>query len=268
MSNVDEDVDHTVSGYVVDYLTCALLFLTGCALRSRHGGVAAPYAFVQFAMANAYLMGALGHHLFANRAQTDGCANVWYYVCWAISYPSMSASNLLWLRLSRSRRHGALTVATNAVAAVAAAHALAIACIVFGGATCFFTVPHYPGVVDDCPPAAGTSPPCDAAVWWGEAIYFGAWFAASVLSSQEARQACASEAERRVNAAQTLLLIFGPLQILLVYDVLPFVLPSGGATLSAKLGTAVTYKTAVCANQLVLAWLSHVRLLRSHDKVG
>ena len=54
-------------------------------------------------MALGYLMGALGHHLFPNRATSDGCANVYYYICWAISYPSMSASNLLWLKLDGSR---------------------------------------------------------------------------------------------------------------------------------------------------------------------
>lgn len=265
MADAAEDVDHTVTGYLVDYATCLLLICAGAWLLRRHGVVLAwKEAMVQFLMANGYLMGSLGHHLFANRAQTDACANVWYYLVWAISYPSMSASNLLWLQLARSdaraARPGSSQAWPLATALTALSHAVADACIVFGGAWCFATVPHYPGVADDCPAGPGLSPACDASVWWGEAIYFAAWFAASALTAICAKGACAgsrgSAAERRLNIAQSLLLVFGPVQILLVYDLLP----GGGAELSARIGTAVTYKTAVCLNQLTILWLSDARL--------
>ena len=262
-----EDVDHTVTGYMVDYFVCFVLLLTGFAILMRHGKKGLLEAIVQFLMSNGYLMGSLGHHMFANRAQTDGCANVYYYVCWAISYPSMSGSNLLWLMLGfsenpnkRSKRGVQLR---NSVFWIIVFHLFSDALIVAGGAWCFFSVPHYSGFLDDCEPGGpGTAPTCDGMVWWGEALYFAAWFASSVAAANAAYDTKCAANEYWFNIIQVVLLIFGPVQILFVYDLLP----NGGAELSAQLGTAVTYKLAVCANQLTIVLLSHLRLVKKESK--
>eukprot|EP00520_Triparma_pacifica_P020140 CAMPEP_0118662140 /NCGR_PEP_ID=MMETSP0785-20121206/16660_1 /TAXON_ID=91992 /ORGANISM="Bolidomonas pacifica, Strain CCMP 1866" /LENGTH=142 /DNA_ID=CAMNT_0006555639 /DNA_START=335 /DNA_END=760 /DNA_ORIENTATION=- len=136
-------------------------------------------------------------------------------------------------------------------------HGVAAFLIVSGGSYCFLTVPHYDGVMDDCPASPDAQPTCDKFVWWGEAIYFAAWFLSSVVTLH-----AVPYEEQLYYCVGTFLLIFGPVQILVVYDLMP----SGGAALSERLFTAVTYKIAVCSNLLSIWLISTQRLAKLSGK--
>ena len=75
---------------------------------------------------------------------------------------------------------------------------------------------------------------------------------------------CRPGPERAVNRLHAAVLVFGPLQIVLVYNVLPTLWPDSydGPELSEQVGTAVTYKASVCVNHLLIVWLSLQRLKR------
>jgi hypothetical protein len=233
-----EDVDHSVEGYVVDYLTCGLLFCLGSQLVHKHGWV--PEAWVQYFMSAAYLMGSLGHHLFANRAQTDQCANHYFYLVWSVSYPCMSLSNLVWYRVNVKNQ-------SLMFAFVCLCHFACNALIVLGSVECVKTVKHFDGHIDPCP-ADGIGAQCDHIVYYGEAFYFAVWFATFVLIS------LTSKSKNCFTTLQTLILVFGPLQILVVYNFLPnWVLTDvSGAQISEAVHAAVTYKTAVCVSHICI----------------
>ncbi|GMH52227.1 hypothetical protein TL16_g01186 [Triparma laevis f. inornata] len=182
-------------------------------------------------MAVGYLAGALGHHAFPNRASSDNCANKYYYLCWAISYPTMSFSNLLWLKLDASRAlfssKQELAPMTATALLLMVCHVLANICIVSGSTFCFVTVPHYDGPEDDCAIDLSSAPTCD----------------------------------------KTIFLVGAPLQILLVYNILPYtsLWTKTGAELSEVLGTAWTYKACVCANHVCIFLISG-HMLRRESK--
>ena len=231
-----EDVDHTVSGYLVDYATC-LLFTCLAATLLRRQGWGLP-ALVQATMAVAYLMGSLGHHVFANRAITDQCANTWLYMAWAIAYPCGSVSNLAWLFYCKRGKM------TYIIWLLVACHVAANAFVVTGCVWCVATVTHYDGITDECP-VDGIGTRCDATVRVGEAMCFACWFVTIAYAASLRKGNLA-------NWISVLALIFGPVQILFVYTLLP----SGGAALSEALYTAVTYKTACCISQISIFYLS------------
>ena len=192
------------------------------------------HASVQIWMSLGYLMGALGHHLFPNRATSDGCANVYYYVCWAISYPAMSISNLAWLKINMKKT--LFFSPLNAVEGVLLFLHTGVSLIIINGSSlCFFTIPHFDGKEDTCGPKS-EAPTCDSLVFYGELAYFAIWFLTFVYVSTLRRGA--------LEVLQTLFLIGGPLQILVVYNILPLtpLWDGTGAELSEMIGTAWSYK--------------------------
>ena len=101
-------------------------------------------------------------------------------MCWALSYPAMSCSNLLWLKLDGSRalfsKKQTLAPLTGTSLALMTSHVFVSLVIVVGSAWCFFTIPHFDGRSDDCPAIIGSAPVCDSVVFYGELAYFVTWF--------------------------------------------------------------------------------------------
>ncbi|GMH54831.1 hypothetical protein TrST_g3689 [Triparma strigata] len=263
-----EDVDHTVLGYSLDYLTFALTFFLGCLTLARfpNANLVGQHGQVQFFMSIGYLAGALGHHAFPNRASSDNCANVYYYLCWAISYPAMSVSNLLWLKLDASRAlfssKQELAPLTTTALLIMVCHVVTNVMIVSGSMVCFLSVPHYSGVEDDCAVDHSTQPTCDKVVYIGELCYFIVWFVTFLYIS--VKHPPHSRIDSLLEWLQTVFLVGAPLQIILVYNILPYtsVWTKTGAELSELLGTAWTYKACVCANHVCIFLISGHMLRR------
>ena len=133
--------------------------------------------------------------------------------------------------------------------------------IVTGSCWCFFTIPHFDGVIDDCPDS-GSAPMCDSAVYYGELAYFVVWFLTFAYITF--KHPPHSRLSGVLEILQTCFLIGGPIQILVVYNVVPFtsLWEGTGAELSEALGTAWSYKACVCANHVTIFMISSLMLTK------
>ena len=191
-------------------------------------------------------------------------------MCWALSYPAMSCSNLLWLKLDGSRalfsKKQTLAPLTGTSLALMTSHVFVSLVIVVGSAWCFFTIPHFDGRSDDCPAIIGSAPVCDSVVFYGELAYFVTWFLTFAYIT--VKHPPHSRLSEFLEILQTIFLLGGPVQILIVYNILPFtpLWDGSGAELSEMLGTAVSYKVCVCANHVTVFLISSLMLTKPDKK--
>ena len=87
-------VDSEFSGWVTDYMLCAILVSLSAILYARRASKHA--VLTQLFMSFGYFFGALGHHVFPYRAYTDRCGLRAFYVVWMLAYASQCASCASW----------------------------------------------------------------------------------------------------------------------------------------------------------------------------
>ena len=102
-------------------------------------------------------------------------------------------------------------------------------------------------------------------VYFGELFYFLIWFLTFLYIS--VKHPPHSRIDTLLETLQTIFLVGAPLQILLVYNILPYtsLWTKTGAELSEVLGTAWTYKACVCANHVCIFLISG-HMLRRESK--
>lgn len=97
MGSDGRGVDNSIDGWMTDYLICAIMAMMAarlCFLKNSSKWAAA----TQLCMSGGYLFGALGHHIFPNRAIDSPCGDHGFYLSWFAAYTFQSLSCICWLK--------------------------------------------------------------------------------------------------------------------------------------------------------------------------
>ena len=97
MGSDGRGVDNSVDGWATDYLLFCAMFMFACRLFFlKH--CSAESALTQLFQSGGYLFGALGHHVFPNRAFDSPCGDHYFYWVWIAAYTCQGLSCICWLK--------------------------------------------------------------------------------------------------------------------------------------------------------------------------
>jgi hypothetical protein len=214
MGSDGRGVDNSVDGWATDYLLFCAMFMFACRLFFlKH--CSAESALTQLFQSGGYLFGALGHHVFPNRAFDSPCGDHYFYWVWIAAYTCQGLSCICWLKWADRFLHfnkGAWRWTRIPMALCLGIAVVSVGTIDFGSAWClsqpeaalvdtskylFFSydaveqltgtsaveqggVRHQPASerFDLC---TGKQPLCDAVVQYAEALFYLAWGSAWLL---------------------------------------------------------------------------------------
>lgn len=229
-------VDDDFVGVIMNYVCCVVLLCLGSHIWYKHGWIRGKVGILtEYSMALGYLTGGLVHHLFAERASSNDCANRYFYPIFCISYEGMVLSMWAWLHIAKQTRCTAIIRWFIIICAVA---------IGVGAVWCQFTVHLYSSNVD-C--GKGSQPMCDVTMGLGEGLFYAIWGVVWFAVAADTHRLCHGAWEKAANWLAPFFLALGPWQILLVSG-LPIIFgggPKDSLNLYCELRTGTTYILAV-----------------------
>ena len=117
-------------------------------------------ASTQLFMSGGYLFGALGHHVFPNRAVDSPCGDHGFYAVWIAAYTCQALSCVSWLKWADTFLHWKWTRIPMVV--MCTLTILVAGTIDYLSAWCLLEVKHQPAVDRWTKPCEGDAPKCDS----------------------------------------------------------------------------------------------------------